>query len=74
MSHPTKPAGLKGGFKWQRWFGEEVGTGVLLLCLVAALLLSRHVPFLPGFSPAASGAAILVKIHGVAGQTTGDAG
>jgi di/tricarboxylate transporter len=60
MSHPTKPADLKGGFAWQRWFGEEVRTGLLLFCLVAALTLSRHVFRLPGFSPAASGAAILV--------------
>lgn len=60
MSHPIKPARLSGALDQRRWYGEEAGTGLLLLSLVAALLLSRHIPLLPGLPPATSCAAILV--------------
>ncbi len=40
--------------------GRDVGTGLVLVLLVLALLVSRRVPLVHGFSPAASAAAVLV--------------
>jgi len=42
------------------WLREEALTGLVLVAVVAALLWSQHRSLLPGFSPAASRAAILV--------------
>ncbi|MBU9597647.1 anion permease [Burkholderia multivorans] len=41
-------------------YGEQIGTGLLILWVVAALLLTRHVPLIRGYPVAMSQAAILV--------------
>jgi di/tricarboxylate transporter len=60
MSHPTKPVRLRDAPGAHRRFSEGAGTGFFLLAVVAALIWSRHLPLLPGLTPAASCAAILV--------------
>jgi di/tricarboxylate transporter len=60
MSDQTKSVRLSGGLDRQRWFGEEAASGLALFALVATLLWSQQRSLLPGFSPAASCAALLV--------------
>lgn len=60
MRYTIKQDRPGGALERWRYYGEEAGTGILLTLLVVALLVSRHVPLFSGWSPAASGAAILV--------------
>ncbi|KVA14116.1 SLC13 family permease [Burkholderia ubonensis] len=56
MNQPAKSLGAPE----RQWTGEVVGTGLLLLTVIIALVVLQHTSFLPGLSAAASRAAVLV--------------
>lgn len=60
MRHAVKLVNLGAALERGRDYRKEAGTGLFLILLIVALVLSRHVPLLPGLSTASTGAAMLV--------------
>ncbi|HTI17412.1 MAG TPA: SLC13 family permease [Trinickia sp.] len=59
MNHSGKAVGLN-KVTTRRWSGETIGTGILLLAVIIALVVLQRMPLLPGLPATASRAAVLV--------------